>query len=416
MTPTGLPRFVAAILLSVCGMRAPALAQQFQSGVCVHVGQNRNSLSLTQHALDSAGLTFRDEVFWHRLETKEGVLQYPASLADLDALVDATVRSGRKPLLILDYGAKFYDDGDLIASQPARDAYARYVRFVVRHFKNRVSQFEVWNEWNIGLGSPRKPRTLGTPEAYVALLRTAYSAVKAENPQATVIGGAVAGIDDRWVDAFGRAGGFSSLDAFSIHPYIYQQPHPLPEEAMHRLDLLKQRIDGYAPGRNIAVYITEMGWPSHDGPLGTPPLLVAAYLQRFMLLAKARPWIAGVWWYDLFDDGDDARNKENRFGLLSRNGAPKPAFDSLLAIKPLLQSASAFVASSTADGRVVVKGRSRDGKRFVASWLPIADGTRQSPWADAHGMLESGYTILGRPDVGASEVKLGAMPVVVIEK
>ncbi len=40
-----------------------------------------------------------------------------------------------------------------------------------------------------------------------------------------------------------------------------------------------------------------------------------------MLLAKARPWIAGVWWYDLFDDGDDAANKEHRFGLITSNGA-----------------------------------------------------------------------------------------------
>ncbi len=47
------------------------------------------------------------------------------------------------------------------------------------------------------------------------------------------------------------------------------------------------------------------------------------------MLAKARPWIAGVWWYDLFDDGDVAANAEHRFGLIDRAGVKRPAFEAL---------------------------------------------------------------------------------------
>jgi polysaccharide biosynthesis protein PslG len=244
----------------------------------------------------------------------------------------------------------------------------------VRHFKGRVDQFEVWNEWNIGLGSPtRRP---GTAQAYVPVLRAAYQAVKAENPSAVVIGGAVAGIDDRWIEAFGEAGGFQYLDAFSVHPYNYQQERPTPEADIEHLDALKARVDHFAPGRDLQIYVTEVGWPTHEGPHGSTEATEAANLQRFLLLAKSRSWIAGVWWYDLFDDGDNPHDKENRFGLLSHAGVGKPAFEALLAIRPFLESANALAVTSGKDGHITVKGKGNDGKRLTASWLPTEDSRR----------------------------------------
>jgi polysaccharide biosynthesis protein PslG len=309
----------------------------FQFGVGIHVGMNRNGLPETQRALVHAGVnTFRDEVFWHRLETKPGTLTFPDSLKDLDQLVTETARRGGRPLLILNYGNKLYDGGGLIHSPQGIAGYVRYVRFVVEHFRGRVDQFEIWNEWNIGGGGTPAQRAAryGSPEDYAALLRAAYTAVKSENPSATVIGGAFAGYDYKWIDAFARAGGFQFLDGFSIHPYVFSEGRSgTPESAMRHLDELKARIDALAPGRVVPLYITEAGWPVHQGSNGVSEQTAAAYLRRFMLLAKSRPWIAGVWWYDLFDDGEDATNKEHRFGLLTRTGAPKPAFQALTEIQ-----------------------------------------------------------------------------------
>lgn len=338
---------LACVPFAICALvlAAPAFSKgEFQLGVGVHVGQNKNSLQATEAALAQAGFTsFRDEVFWHRLETKQGALVFPDSLEDLDQLVTQSAREGRRPLLILDYGNPFYDGGGQLHSSDGIAAYARYVRFVVKHFRGRVDQFEVWNEWNIGSGgTPQQRKTrYGSPEDYAAVLRAAYAAIKAENPSATVIGGAFAGYDYKWIDAFARAGGFSSLDGFSIHPYVFSEGRSgTPESAMKHLDELKSRVDQLAPGRSVRIYVTEAGWPSHAGEKGVTEETVATYLQRFMLLARARPWIAGVWWYDLFDDGSDAQNKEHRFGLLSQDGAPKPAFRAIATLKPLLASPS----------------------------------------------------------------------------
>ena len=305
----------------------------FQVGVGIHVGQNRNGLLATETALSDGGFTsFRDEVFWHRLEVTKGVLEFPDSLEDLDQLVTNSVERGVRPLLILNYGNRFYDGGGLLSSAEGIAAYARYVRFVVRHFKGRVDQFEIWNEWNIGGGGTEEQRAAryGSPEDYVRVLSAAYSVIKVENASARVIGGSFAGYDYRWVEAFGRAGGFSLLDGFSTHPYVFAEGKKgTPASAIKHLEQLKRVIDRIAPGRNVPIYITETGWPVHAGEHGISEQDAAAYLSEFMALAKERPWIAGVWWYDLFDDGDDAANKEHRFGLITRGGMRRPAFEAV---------------------------------------------------------------------------------------
>jgi hypothetical protein len=332
---------VFPLLVCLLAMCAQAHAQsRFQLGVGVHVGQNRNALKDTEAALAQGGFTsFRDEVFWHRVETKRGELQYPANLRDLDKLVTSSVRRGMRPLLILNYGNELYDGGGLLRSEEGVAAYARYARFVVKHFKGRVDQFEVWNEWNIAAGGTPEQRAAryGSPGDYARVLKAAYSAVKAENPKAIVIGGAFAGYDYKWIEAFGRAGGFESLDAFSAHPYVFAEGRSgTPESAIRHLEELKALLDRLAPGRNFSIFVTEAGWPVHAGKHGVTEQTSADYLQRFMLLAKERRWIAGVWWYDLFDDGDDNANKEHRFGLITRSGAKRPAFRAVAAVRERL--------------------------------------------------------------------------------
>jgi hypothetical protein len=121
------------------------------------------------------------------------------------------------------------------------------------------------------------------------------------------------------------------------------------------------------------VFITEIGWPTNEGAFGIPEAAAAAYLQRFFLLGRSRPWVAGIWWYDLFDDGDDAMNKENRYGLLRHKGDAKPAYEALVALRDELESPGAFSSSTGADGTVVVNGTLSNGKSVKAVWLASND-------------------------------------------
>src|ERR1017187_9813117 len=55
-----------------------------------------------------------------------------------DEFVNAGLKAGIEPLIILDYGNRLYDDGDKPRSPEAIEAFCRYAEFVVGHFKGRV--------------------------------------------------------------------------------------------------------------------------------------------------------------------------------------------------------------------------------------------------------------------------------------
>lgn len=403
-------RFMVAPLLAAMSCAVPCHAQpRMEVGVGVHMGDY--PLAATESTLQALDIGFRGDVPWKDIEVSAGNLRYPTSaspLKNLDTLVTDSVRQQHKPLLILAYGNKAYDDGGLITSSQGIAGFARYAAFTVAHFKGRVYDFEIWNEWNHGLGSQPGRRIAGDPRQYVNLLRASYQSIKQVNPQARVIGGAVAGTDTGWITQFAQSEGLKYLDGISVHPYVHCNaravPRPpanlklsgqlgpatpgghllkvatgeptfspiggTPEQSIAWLDQLKSLLDKYSQSRPIPVYVTEIGWPTSYGQCGVPQAIAAAYLQRFMLLAVARPWIAGVWWYDLFDDGDDPGNRENRFGLAAKDRSPKAAYKALSAINGLLNSAQTPTAKIEADGSIVVAGSDAGGKSYSATWLP----------------------------------------------
>jgi len=160
------------------------------------------------------------------------------------------------------------------------------------------------------------------------------------------------------------------------------------------------------------VYVTEIGWPTSTGQCGVPDAVAAAYLQRFMLLAAARPWIAGVWWYDLFDDGNDPGNRENRFGLAAKNHSPKPAYGALSAITGVLKSPQVPAEKLDPDGSIEITGTDRDGRAFDAAWLPTDAFDAAQAWSKGSQLVKEGFRTQAGPDPGA----LSATPLLLIQK
>ncbi len=119
--------------------------------------------------------------------------------------------------------------------------YSAYVRTVAERYKDQIRAYEVWNEpWQIKwFGSHyvqhegrQKIMTSATPQKdYVALMRTAYEAVKAVDPAITVVGvntssnaesrpvpeGVFSGPE--WTAGVIAAGGERYADAASFHHY-----------------------------------------------------------------------------------------------------------------------------------------------------------------------------------------------------
>jgi hypothetical protein len=102
-------------------------------------------------------------------------------------------------------------------------------------------------------------------------------------------------------------------------------------------------------GREVPFYVTEMGWPTHVGRNGTDPKLAGSYLARLYLLARMSPSFQGLWWYDFQDDGWKPEYNEDNFGLVRPDLTPKPAYDVLKDIAPVVARGQYVDRLSTKD-------------------------------------------------------------------
>jgi hypothetical protein len=366
---------LAVLLIAVC-VAHPAAA--FQFGVCTHLALQRGDAQQVLSLADAGGFdSLRDDVFWGAIESQRGELRFPAKYDELrEALSGATAR-GHSPVIVLGVGNRHYDDGGLIRSDAGIAAYARYAGFVASALKAQVRRFEIWNEWNSGFAS-RVTGSDGTARDYVRMLGPAAAAIRAAHPRAEVIGGVTSGVDLAWYRELIAAGGLAHLDAVSVHSYTLFRREINPEGAIASIDKLRRMLVEAAPQREIPVYVTEIGWPTNDGKHGVSERDSASYLVRFTLLARSRPWIGGVWWYDLVDDGDSDSKSEHRFGLVRRDLTPKPAFRLAAPVAKLLRSGGVVQAHRFANGGYLVTGTD-DAGAWAVGWSLSA---RHLAWED----------------------------------
>ncbi|HSP34240.1 MAG TPA: hypothetical protein VLU46_07995 [Thermoanaerobaculia bacterium] len=76
------------------------------------------------------------------------------------------------------------------------DAWSRFVSFLVNRYKDRVHTWEIWNQPDVGAPpdetQPCDGFWCGSPRAYADLLNVSYDAIKAADPNATVVFGSLA--------------------------------------------------------------------------------------------------------------------------------------------------------------------------------------------------------------------------------
>jgi hypothetical protein len=167
--------------------------RMFDAGVkWIRIGQYENS---------------SDQTSWDWIEQKRGELVVPPQLDDyVNSLVDNgvdiqvqllygnpmyTSPAGRLPDSILPEPGSFHNPDRSLYSvfwpptTPEQiDAFIRYVKFMVEHFKGRIHYWALWNEQDIDYWNPRP-----NPEAYGRLLKVFVPAVHETDPQARVIYG-----------------------------------------------------------------------------------------------------------------------------------------------------------------------------------------------------------------------------------
>jgi hypothetical protein len=267
-------------------------------------------------------------------------------------------------MVILDYGNPLYG-GDKPKSPQAIKAFANYAAFVVSHFKGKVRLFELENEWETHTGAT----TPGTPEAYIALAKQVYPAIKRVNDESVLLSGGISDLEMKtltngWLDRFFSMGGLAYVDAVSIHPYniFYPKDEATPEAAIDVVETIHQMALLHSQGRPIDIYITEMGYPTYTGKGGVSEDLAATYLARFMVLAASQSYIRGAWWYGFKDQGTDSEattdvaNKEHHFGLVRGNLQPKAYALMYSALSVVLTGSSTVSETRNGDEYTVTVG------------------------------------------------------------
>ncbi|HBJ95321.1 MAG TPA: hypothetical protein DDZ11_02245, partial [Lentisphaeria bacterium] len=96
---------------------------------------------------------------------------------------------------------------------PPRDLYRNYIYQTVKHIKGRVPVYEVTNEPNLYLA----------PEAYIAYLKEANTAIRKADPAAKISGFCLSSDFSAsatpWMDQCVKLGGLNYVDAVGFHPY-----------------------------------------------------------------------------------------------------------------------------------------------------------------------------------------------------
>ncbi|GAA5000589.1 cellulase family glycosylhydrolase [Actinopolymorpha pittospori] len=365
------------------------------------IGQGKgNPDSLTDILRQAGATTIRDEISWGQVETQPSVLSVPPAQ---DEYVRSAVASGLDVLIILDYGNRFYDQGERPTSEAAMAAFTRYATFMAKHFRGVVNKFEIWNEWDIPIGGVTGP---GDPADYMRLVRTVSVALKEVDPNITVVAGAMtnAAMYNGFLDGTLAGGLLQHCDVVSAHPYNWGEELQArrPEAWLTRMDWLQSKLRDHNGGRDFPVYVTEMGWPTQIDERGIATNRAGAHCARMYLLAATLPYLKGLWWYDLQDDGWGATEPEDNFGLIRADETPKPSYYSYAAAAAFLRGARFRRRIPTPDADAWALFFSSQGSHdAIALWSAHLDDDWSVVLRDTHGKGNGKLTVeeLGRPAI-----------------
>ncbi|HYX30788.1 MAG TPA: cellulase family glycosylhydrolase [Pyrinomonadaceae bacterium] len=304
----------------------------------------------------------RMDFVWEDTERQREQYDFSAYDRLLKQLDEYQIRA----LFILDYGNPLYTQGKSVRTPLAREAFARWAVAAGKHFSGRGIIWELFNEPNNRMFWPPVPNV----EEYNALAEIVGQAFHAELPNEQLIGPAMASTDLRFLQSCLSDRAHHYWSAISIHPYRQTNP----ETAGNDYARLRELLDQIGSTQShLKIISSEWGYSSAWSRMNEERQ--ATTLTREFLTNLANGISLSIW-YDWRDDGNDATEPEDHFGLVRydyhANGSPvyepKPAF---LAAKTLTTLLSGYrfeqrLSVGTQDDYVLTFRRA--GERRVVAW------------------------------------------------
>jgi hypothetical protein len=346
-TVTGWPHWRGARRLLACAAVAAAIATAVMwagtaGARAAEPGVNVLNISSTQIASTQALGSHWVRLFatWPDLEPERGVFA-PNWLASYEQTF-RSLPAGTKVILDV-VGSPSWETGSSNEHTPPANPqdYAAFVGALAQRFGSRVSAYEIWNEED----APSWWTGAPDPAAYTRLLQAAYPAIKAAEPNATVVLGGLTGNDYQFLEGVYQAGGKGYFDAVGVHtdtacdvlsPYDFLRG---PENRMVDDSFLAYRevhAVMLANGDDKPIWMTELSWRTTSAicsegawagqkPEGVSEEQQATYLRQAYHCLAEDPYVQVALWFPLEDEGAVLS------GLLRANGSRKPSFAAMRA-------------------------------------------------------------------------------------
>ena len=219
-----------------------------------------DSDSVYEAVADLGAKRARVQTGWGRTEIEAGVYDF----AWLDRIVDKLLDAGCEPWFNLGYGNRLYTDAETvdacgwvpIYTEAARAAWQAYIAALVRHFKDRVTYYEIWNEpFGPSFWRPTPPN----PKEYAFLVKLTAEPIRREFPDAKIIAGTydINLWDAPTIRDFLAEGVGDKIDVFSFHRYrVFPE-----QQTLEWMDYFRRLIAKY--GRSgLELWQGEAGFPS----------------------------------------------------------------------------------------------------------------------------------------------------------
>ena len=285
-------------------------------------------------------------VNWATIETTPGAYRW----TDPDNVLRAAEGAGAAVLLRVHGTPQWARPPDSSQSSPPanQEDFARFMRQLARRYRGRVTAYEIWNEPNLnyewGYRSP-------DPAEYAALLKTAYQAIKAEDPAALVVSAGPAPTgegkppevlgDLDFIEGMYQAGAKGYFDALGSHLYSNFPPDfDSPAEITFARVAKQRQIMLKYEDADTSVWITEMGWSlkthwdlGEYHNQGLSELEQAQYLQRaYQKIQTDWPWVEAAFLFNLdfsLAPWYKANQQMRWYAILNPDRTPRPAYVTL---------------------------------------------------------------------------------------
>ena len=271
--------------------------------------------------------------------------------SDVDEAVLAAQESDQEVLITISGTPRWANGGKNPNAMPTRVAdFGNFARAIASRYSGRFSGYpfvrfwSVWNEPNLQQFLSPQFNSRGrsvAPANYAKLAATAFSGIKAGNPQAKVALGETSprGSDmptglrpihspGKFAELVAKANPRLKFDAWSHHPYPSTPKSPpsqvvkWPNVSLASLPRLEDSLKSWFKRKSVPIWVTEYGHQTRpEDALGVPYSTQARYIQQAISIAARYPFVDMFIWFVYQDD----QGQPWESGLFTQGGNAKGA-------------------------------------------------------------------------------------------